>query len=292
MRKLIAVQIFILGLGATPSIAQGDLESLERSVAEDPRDFGRVSELANLYLEQENYQPAEELLGEYVKYDSTNADALYLYGRILDYSDNILEAMSYYMMAIERDSSYWRAYKDLALLYDIFADYESMNRFILLALKVSPVPESLYYEAGYTYDMLERPDSALIYYRLAVDFDSTDSFALMNLGAIWGNLGDVDSARFYTEKSVRANPDSPGANFNFAEIMAMDADTLEAISYFSRALALESKLFAANKRLGELFEAKGDSAMARLYFEEFLKSAPLIYAEDIDKVKDKLSRYK
>ena len=292
MRLLVTALGFVLIFGTVPVFADGDIAFLEARVLEDPHDFDSVSELARMYIAQENYQPAEAILKNYLAYDSLDADALYLYGRVLDYADNILEAMSYYIMAIERDSSYWRAYRELALVYDIFADYESMNRFMTNAFERTPFPESLYYEMGYSFDMLELPDSALVYYRAAVEFDSVDSYALMNLGAIWGNIGDVDSARFYTEKSVRLNPESPGASFNFAEIMTMTGDTLEAISYFSKALALESNLFGANKRLGEIFEARGDSAMARLYFEEFLKAAPMIYVEEINEVKDKLRRYR
>lgn len=292
MKKIIAVLGFGLILGAVSIDASDDIRTLEGRVVEDPHDFESVSELARMYIAQENYQPAEAILKNYLAYDSLDADALYLYGRVLDYTDNILEAMSYYIMAIERDSSYWQAYRDLALVYDIFADYESMNRFMVSAFTLTPFPESLYYELGYSFDMLEQPDSALVYYRAAVMFDSTDSYALMNLGAIWGNIGDVDSAKVYTEKSVFLNPESPGASFNYAEIMTMTGDTLEAISYFSKAIALESNLFGANKRLGEIFEARGDSAMARIYFEEFLKAAPMIYVEEINEVKDKLSRYR
>ena len=292
MKTIVTVWVLAIVLGISTAIARNDIESLEKFVTENPDNFEAVSELANLYIDQENYQPAVGILKNYIDHDSSNVDALYLYGKALDCSDKVLEAMDYYMMTIEKDSSYWRAYRDLGFIYDIFADYESMNRFILLALERSPHPESLYYETGYTYDMLEQADSALAYYRLAVEFDSTDSYALMNLGAVWGNFGQVDSARYFAEKAVRINPESPGASFNYAEIMTMGGDTLEAISYFSRALALESNLFVANKRLGEIFEARADSAMARLYFEEFLKSAPMIYAEEINEVKDKLSRYK
>jgi len=283
--------IFCLGI---PDLcaATADIRSLEEIVKNDPRNFEAVSDLVKSYLSQESYEPAEKILLEYLAYDSANAEALYLYGRVMDLSDNIMEAMAYYLLAIEKDSTFWTAYRDMAMLYDIFADYQTMNRFILNAFRFSPYPESIYYEVGYSYDMLEEPDSASAYYQLAVKFDSTDSQALMNLGAIWGNNGRIDSASYYTGKSLENNPDSPGANFNYAELMAMRGDTAEAISYFSKAVAIKPDLFAANKRLGELFEARGDSAMAKLYFEEFLKEVPIFYTDDINEIKNKLSLYK
>jgi len=293
MRTIIPIIGIVILLGMSSADPQeNDIRALEDSLRNDPRNFEIISELCWTYLAQENYEPASVLLKEYLKYDSANVAAIYLYGKTLDLSDNILEATAYYLLAIERDSTFWRPYRDLAMIYDIFADYENTNRFMVDALRLSPRPESLYYEVGYSYDMLEEPDSALIYYRLALKSDSTDSQASMNIGAIWGNRGEVDSARYYTEKSIRLSPDSPGASFNYAEIMTMSGDTVEAITFFSRALALKSDLFAANKRLGELFEARGDSIMARIYFEEFLRAAPIVYADDIDKIKSKLSRYK
>jgi hypothetical protein len=54
---------------------------------------------------------------------------------------------------------------------------------------------------------------------------------------------------------------------------------------------LNPGIFAARKRLGELHEAMGDSALARIYFEEFLDSVPMIYTDDINEIRDKLDRY-
>jgi tetratricopeptide (TPR) repeat protein len=271
---------------------QDDIASLQEIVRSDPYDFEAVSSLSRIFIAQENYESARSILDTYLSKDSTNAMTLYLYGRVMDLTDNILEAMAYYLLSIEKDSTLWLSYRDMALLYDVFADYENMNRFILDAFNHTPFPESLYYEVGYSYDMLEQPESAAVFYRLAVQSDSADNQALMNLGAIWGNWGNADSAKYYTKKSLEVFPDSPGACFNFAEIMAMEGDTVEAISYFCRALALEPDLFGAQKRLGELFEAQGDSAMAKIYFEEFLKAVPIVYADDINEVKEKLDHYR
>ena len=283
----------IFVLSALNSFPQEDeIARLEGNIKEHPRDFDSVKKLAQILIAQENYGACEDILNNYLSIDSVNAEALYLYGRTMDLTDNIPEAMGYYLLAINHDSIHWKAYRDLAFMYDILADYENTNRYMARAVSCSPSPESLYYDLGYSFDMLEQIDSAMFYYRLALDFDPGDHQANLNIGAIWGDRGEVDSARIYTERSLEANPDSPEACFNFAEIMAMDDDTAAAISYFSKTLALNPGVFAAKKRMGELHEAMGDSALAKIYFEEFLDSAPMIYADDISEIRAKLDRYR
>jgi len=180
----------------------------------------------------------------------------------------------------------------LAFLYDIFSDYDKMNRLMGRAIAFAPFPESLYYDYGYTFDMRGRIDSALFYYRKAAEFNQEDYQAWLNIGAIVGINGDLDSAKLYTEKAVSINQDTPEAFYNLGEINLSLGLFEEAISNFQYALALDSKLFEAQKKLGELYEIIGDSGMAFIYFNEFLDSAPILYKEDIEEVRVKLTTYK
>ncbi len=293
MRLLTSV---ICVLFATLTSGSGSRETeitrLEEHIQENPVDFDSVWRLTQIFIAQENYIAAESTISNYLAIDSTDARALYLFGRIMDLTDNIAEAVDYYNLSISHDSTFWMPYRDLASLYNIFCDYEKTSNYLAKAVALAPVPESLYFDLGYTLDMLEMPDSALHYYGRALEFDPDDYQASLNIGAIWGNRGRIDSARVYTERSLTINPDFAEACFNFAEIMSIDGDTLSAITYFLKALALDQEMFAAKKRLGDLFEARGDSAMARIYFQGFLDSAPIIYADDIREIESKLSRYK
>jgi tetratricopeptide (TPR) repeat protein len=293
MRTLVILIGALSVFFALNSFTQDDeIVRLERNMKENPADFESIEKSAHILIARKNYIACQDILNDYLSIDSINAQALYLYGRIMDLTDNIPEAMGYYLLAISHDSTLWRAHRDLAFLYDIFADYENTNRYMKKALSFSATPESLYYDLGYSFDMLDQPDSAMSYYHLALKFDPDDYQASLNMGAIWAGRGEIDSARIYTERSLRTNPDSPEACFNLAEIMAIDGDTAAAISYFSETLALNPGAFAARKRLGELHEALGDSALAKIYFEEFLDSAPLIYVDDISEIRDKLNRYR
>lgn len=271
---------------------ENEIADLERRIEKEPGDFESTWRLAQIFIDQENYSSAERIILDYLAVDSTDARALYLFGRVMDLTDNIAEAIDFYNLSINHDSTFWMPYRDLAFLYNIFCDYEKTYQYLSRALELAPVPESLYFDLGYSLDMLEMPDSALHYYGLALEFDPEDYQASLNIGAIWGNRGQIDSARIYTERSLNINPEFAEACFNYAEIMSIDGDTLSAITYFLKALARDQAMFGAKKRLGDLFEARGDSAMAMIYFREFLESAPMIYADDITEVQEKLGRYK
>lgn len=275
------------------AISQSDrITALNRAISENPADFQAVEDLVYLLIDHQNYETADSVLNEYLKTDPRNPGAIYLRARILDLTENIEKAMSEYWKAIDLDSTQWRAYRDLAYLYDIFSGYETMNRLLRKAVMYAPEADSLYYDLGYSYDMLGWLDSAQFYYREAVSFDSLDRQACLNLGAIMGIRGDLDSAKYYTEKALAGNFDSPETYYNLGEINLSLGFFDNAADNFQHALALNSGLFAAKKKLGDLYEIMGDSGMARIYYQDFLDSAPIIYIDEINEVRQKLSQYK
>ena len=247
--------------------------------------------MATTYIKEKDYLSAIKLLREYQAYDSTNARVLYLLGYVLDQTDVIPPAMAYYHESIQYDSTYWEPYRGLAYLFDVFVRYDSMYYYLQRAIKYAPVPESLYYDMGYCFDMKDQIDSAISYYYKAVAFDSLDSKAFMNLGAILGEKGYSDSARIYTQKSLKLNPYEAEACYNYGGILASGNCLEEAIDYYQEALVLDTSMVAAKAQLGLLYEMLGDSAMARIYFADFVNSAPALYSADIEKIQAKLKEY-
>ncbi|UCC79066.1 MAG: tetratricopeptide repeat protein [Candidatus Zixiibacteriota bacterium] len=270
-----------------------NIPRLNRAVSENPDDFDAVRQLVEIFIEQRNYASADSILSEYLaKSAKQDAYATYLQGRLLDLKEDVNRAIDKYLQAIEMDSTLWQACRDLAYLYDIFSEYETMNSMLQKSIDFAPIPESLYYDYGYSFDMMGRLDSAEYYYHRAIDFDSLDHQAYLNLGAIMGLSGNLDSAKFLLEKAVMINPGSPEAFYNLGEVSVSLGLFDNAAGYFQQALALDSGLFAAKKRLGDIFEIMGDSGMARLYYEDFLNSTPIIYMDDINEVRLKLDNYK
>jgi tetratricopeptide (TPR) repeat protein len=84
----------------------------------------------------------------------------------------------------------------------------------------------------------------------------------------------------------------PRACYNYAAILGAEGNYQSAVDYYQKAMALDTTMIEVKLRLGELYEALGDSTMARIYFQEFVDSAPLIYTDDINRTKAKLEKYK
>jgi tetratricopeptide (TPR) repeat protein len=251
-----------------------------------------VVDIARMLIDQEQkYDSAIVLLEDYLPTDSLNSDVRYLLGFAYDQKDNLALAAEYYHQAIALDSLNWGPWRDMAYLFDIFTQYDSMNSYMRHAVELADAPESLYYDFGYSFDMLNSTDSAMIYYHKALDANSKDSDALLNLGAIWGGI-NIDSSYAYTRRSLDINPSEPQACYNYAVILSTLNRSPEAIDYYQKALALDPSIVAAKLQLGRLYESLGDTAMALLYYKEFVDTAPLAYLDDINQAKAKLETLK
>ena len=268
-----------------------NIDSLQMENNSHPGDSRSCQALAGAYIEEKDYLSAINILRSDLDRDSANAQTLYLLGYVLDQTDFLPTAMAYYHKSLQCDSTYWRPYHSLAYLYDIFAQYDSMYYYLQHAIRYAPVPDSIYYDMGYCFDMQGQADSAMLYYYKAAAFDSLDSQAYMNLGAIWGEKGHPDSAKAYTQKSLRLNPNEAEACYNYGGILAGENSFEQAIDYYQKALVLDTSMVAAKAQLGLLYETLGDSAMAHIYYSEFVNSAPPIYSADIEKIQAKLKDY-
>ena len=152
----------------------------------------------------------------------------------------------------------------------------------------SSTPESLYYDFGYSFDLMGQGDSALAYYHKWLDMYPNDVMACINIGGILGNRDEIDSAYYYTYKAYLITPDSPDACYNLAMIYKLRGQNQEAIDMYQKALAINSQLVAAKFNLGELYEIMGDSALAKIFYREFVDEAPPTYLENIKQAKAKL----
>jgi tetratricopeptide (TPR) repeat protein len=249
-------------------------------------------EQARILIGQAYYDSASQVLRNYVNDNGKDNEAWYLLGFAYDQKDNLPLAIEYYHKSIDLDSTYFEPSRDLAYLFDVFAQYDSMNFYMRKAVAFSPNPESLYYDFAYSFDMLNNDDSALVYYHKALIGDPGDTDSWLNIGAIWGRKDVIDSARTYTLKTLELDPYNSQACYNYAEILRQDRDYPKAIDNYQKALMLDASMVAVKLRLGDLYESLGDSTMARLYYQEFVDSSRPDYLDDINRIKAKLEKYR
>lgn len=260
--------------------------------------YGRASsgdstlDLAGSFIDLELYDAAREILTEYIGQNSANAEAYYLLGFAYDRTDNLAEAMKNYNLALTINPKHWGANRDKGYLFDIYVQYDSMNYYLRNAMNFSPEPESLYYDFGFSFDQLNQLDSAMYYYYKAAAVDSNDYDAYVNIGAIWAAWDNLDSSRYYTSKALYLNPRQSAANYNYGIILMSDNRHNDAIAYLQKGLSLSPPMLAARVRLGECYEALGDNATARQYYQQFMESATPDLFGEAEKARTRLDALK
>ena len=84
---------------------------------------------------------------------------------------------------------------------------------------------------------------------------------------------------------------TPELYYNIGGIMFESGAYEEAMNNFMKALAADPNCCIAKLQLGNVYEIMGDSGMAEVYFEEFVKTAPFIYLDNIKSIKEKLAKF-
>jgi len=272
------------------------LANLEKKAANNPADWQTRLELVELYIQQDNLDEAQKYVLESVVAandggDTCNARLYYLWGKVNDLQDNIPEAMEKYTRAIECDSTISDAWQKMGYLHEVFSNYEQMLYCFQKALPSAEDQSGLYYDIGVAYDYLDSLSQAIECYYQSLETGDSIPEAYLNLGVDWELLGHPDSAAHYFEKAIAAGFDNPELYYNMGVMMFDSGVYNEALDNFMRTLALNPYYSPAKLQLGRIYEIMGDSGMARVYFEEFVQTAPILYSDDIKAVKAKLEKY-
>lgn len=270
---------------------------LETQAIKNPRNMKIRTELVNIFLTQGNFEDAQKYLREAEQIyadslpDICNAQLSYLRGLYFDYLDNIPAAMEYYADAVECDSTFSGAWRRLAYIHEIFSNGEQMLYCFQKALPFTDDYPGLLYDMGVAYDMLDSLPQAIACYHQVLALCDSIPEAYLNLGTDWGVLGYPDSANQYFGLAATAGLKKPELYFNIG-VMKIDAGEFnQAIDNFMKVLAIDPYYSPAKLQLGNLYETLGDSDMAKLYYEEFVQTAPLLYSDDINSIKEKLAKY-
>lgn len=272
------------------------IANLEKKAANNPSDWQTRLELVELFIDQNNLADAQKNILEVAATatgggDTCNARLYYLWGKVNDLRDNIAGAMEKYTQAVRCDSTFSDAWRKMGYLHEVFANYEQMLFCFQQALPFTEDRSGLYYDIGVAYDYLDSSSQALNSYYQSLNSGDTIPEALLNLGVDWELLGYPDSAALYFEKAIAADFDNPELYYNMGVMMFDSGVYAEALDNFMRTLALNPYYSPAKLQLGRIYEIMGDSGMARIYFEDFVKTAPILYSDDIEAVKEKLEKY-
>jgi len=289
MAYLLIALILINGSFETPT----EIVRLEQEANSDPANWKSSLQLADIFIAQANFTQAYNCLSladqSYAQgfIDSCEADYFYTWGMYYDEKINIPKAIEYYSRTVECDSTFSQAWRNSAYLYEIFGQYDSMMVCLQKCLVNTDDSAGVYYDLGVAYDYLDSLEQSIICYNYSLEIQTYPA-AFLNLGVDWGMLGYRDSAMHYFHWAEESGLESPELFYNMGVISYESEDFEQAMDFFSRTLITDPDYTAANLQLGSLYEQTGDTGMAVEYYKEFVRTAPLIYADDIKKVKEYL----
>lgn len=293
MKYLIIALAIISGNFDTPS----QIAELEKTAQNDRFNYQVRLELAEIYLDQDNYSAAQRYLCEtdtiFAGLDSSllQGRLLYLWGLYYDKQDNIPKAIEKYQAALEQDSTIAKAWRQMGYIHDIFSDGAQMLYCFEHALLFTDDSAGVYYDMGIAYDYLDSLQRAIESYHDALDINPMIFEAYLNLGVDLSSLGYPDSANYYFQKADSAGLNGPELYYNLGMIAFDGGQIDQSLDNFMHVLALDPDYTPAKYMLGNVYEAVGDSGMAKLYYQEFVDTAPMLYLDNINEVKEKLSKY-
>ncbi len=108
----------------------------------------------------------------------------------------------------------------------------------------------------------------------ALELNSSDVQAHINLISLYGRLGQFDKAEEHYREAVRLNPNQAEAHYNYGVLLFGEGRYEEAETAFGKALAIDPYYPEAHNNLGFLHERQGKLSEAAEEFHKALDNKP------------------
>ena len=144
---------------------------------------------------------------------------------------------------------------------------------------------------GIAYARAGRADDARRVFERVLAVDPASTVPLENLGMLALERGDLAAARQRFDQAIAADPRSSRAHAGAGAVALRAGNRQTAIDAWTRAVQLDARNFDALYNLGTTLARAGQTAAARPYLEQFLRTAPpAFYAKDLKQVESLLQR--
>jgi len=151
--------------------------------------------LGILYEDEGNYEAAETVYRTVLAIDPDYSWTWGELGLVLEYLGKMEEAGEAYESGVAVDSDYLWAWEQRGLLFEDEGDLEAAADWYIRATREASDPGVwIVGELGFILEQLGLADSASVYYRQAISFDSTYTFGYQRLAPITARSGNFDEA--------------------------------------------------------------------------------------------------
>lgn len=169
--------------------------------------------LGDLTQQQGQYLQSKLYLAKALQIAPYDGEAYFYNGVLLAKQADTASAIALMQRSLELKPRFLDAYVALTTIHTNLRDYAQAMSYNAAGLRYFPVESGLHYTRGVMYQAKRQLDSALVCYRNAAKFDSTNYLANFRAGVIYLKWNNVALAVQNFEKVARLNPKFPQINF-------------------------------------------------------------------------------
>jgi tetratricopeptide (TPR) repeat protein len=222
---------------------------LEHALRIDPENTEAMMRLAELNLIVRQYAASVNLLNKILEKDKSNTTAWLMRGINFKENGDTVRAINDFRSAVEADPSYYEAYMQLGILYQLKNDPISEGYFTN-AIKLRPNSEEALYGRGLWYQEHDKLDKAIQDYTSIVQINPKNKNAHFNLGYIHHIYLKIypEAAKHYSN-AILADPKYAEAYYNRGLCLEAVGNTSDAANDFRMAMTIRPNYVVAEEGL-------------------------------------------
>eukprot|EP00347_Sterkiella_histriomuscorum_P011628 403371722 len=224
-----------------PQNKQQAITHYEFIIGKEPDHFRSLTQLGMLYLEQQNYEKAAEMLKQAITVNKQYGVALVTMGNLLFETGQSSDSLKYYKHALAQNEKDVQA---LIGLGNAHYDLKNMKRaigFYQRVLEIDQKQADVHYNLGNALFLSGEVEQSVVHYQKAIEQNPQKSEAYYNLGnALCGKSDYIQAVDAY-QKTLDLSPQNGPALYNMGNAYYMQGKTREAIDTYSKAIEINDK---------------------------------------------------
>jgi len=208
--------------------------------------------LAELYLQQHQYEQAKEYISKAQELSPANEFAYYYKGRLLAATGDTARAIRNYKLALEQMPQFMEAQRELTGILVAQKDYEGAKVYLSSAEKLEPNDALLLYYKGLVYQETQKPDSAQLYFLRAVAKIDTLQRAHYYIALRLYTQGESQEALNHLLKAEKQYKNEPKYLATLAGSYEQIGQPVQALATYQRLLQVEPRYTYAYQAIARL----------------------------------------
>ena len=231
-------------------------------------------ELGYAYEKSEKYDSAIAVYNNCLKLKPDYANAYkrlgYIYYEKDNYNEAIAQFLNYELNAKTSITDYLYWYRK-GFSYNAIKEYETAKTNLKKSIGFKIDHLNTYLELGYADTKLKNNDTAIEWFKKAIEIDPKSHIPLNGIGEVYrDNLKDMNEAMIWYKKTLLVKANERKACFGMGYCLNSLSKYSEAIPYLKQAIASEETYTAAYVELGYSLFKTGDNTGALANFDKAL----------------------